>query len=117
VFEHRHQPLISKEQFYLRIFRCVVLSAILFVVTIVVGATAYHVLENLSWVDSILNAVLVMTGLGLTVTLKSTAAKIFTSGYAILSAVAFFSILAILISPLFHRFLHRFHMDLEGKNK
>jgi len=116
MFEHRHQPMISQKKFMLRILGCVLVAMALFFVTILVGATAYHSLEQLSWADSILNAILVMTGIGLTVTLQTTVAKIFTSAYAILSAIVFFSILAILISPLFHRFLHHFHLDLE-KNR
>jgi putative effector of murein hydrolase len=117
MFEHRHQPLVSQKKFMLRILGCVLVAAALFVVTILIGATSYHCLEQLFWTDSILNAVLVMTGIGLTVTLQTTVAKILTSFYAILSAIVFFSILAILISPLFHRFLHKFHLDLEGKNR
>ncbi|NTV28457.1 MAG: hypothetical protein HGA80_00025 [Candidatus Omnitrophica bacterium] len=115
MFEHRHQPLISSQQFYMRILRCVLLAAVLFAVTILAGAVAYHSLEQLPWTDAVLNAVLVMTGLGLTVTLKTTSAKLFTSLYAIFSSIVFFAILAILISPLFHRFLHHFHLDLEKK--
>lgn len=113
MFERRHQPLISPKQFALRIFRCMVIAAILVVVTILIGAIAFHSLERLSWIDSLLNAVLIMTGLGLTVTLQTGAAKVFMGFYAIVSAIIFFTVIAILLSPLVHRFFHHFHLDLE----
>ena len=116
MYEHRHQPLLSKSQFYLRILRAVTLTFGILLATILIGATGYHSFEHLSWVDAILNAVLVMTGLGLTVTLQTTAAKVFTSFYAILSAIVFFAGMVVLFSPLIHRALHHFHLDLE-KNK
>jgi hypothetical protein len=113
MYEHRHQPLITWSQFYLRILRCVTVTAVCLLLTVLVGAIGYRSFEHLSWVDAILNAVLVMTGLGLTVTLQTTAAKIFTSIYAILSAIVFFAGIAVLFSPLIHRALHHFHLDLE----
>jgi hypothetical protein len=116
VYEHRHQPLLSWQQFYLRILRAVILTFGILLATILVGAIGYHSLGHLSWIDSVLNAVLVMTGLGLTVTLQTTAAKVFTSFYAIISAIIFFAGIAVLFSPLIHRALHHFHLDLE-KNK
>ena len=53
-----------------------------------------------------------MTGLGLTDSLHSNAAKVFTCFYAIASAVAFYMVLAILFAPLIHRFLHEFHLEI-----
>jgi hypothetical protein len=116
MYERRHQPLIPWQQFYLRILQCAIVTSMFLILTVLVGASAYHSLEHLSWTDSILNAVLVMTGLGLTVTLQTTAAKIFTSFYAVVSAIIFFAGVVILFSPLIHRALHHFHLDLE-KNK
>ena len=116
MYEHRHQPLLPWSQFYLRIFRCVILTSVCLIFIVLVGAIGYHSFEHMSWIDSILNAVLVMTGLGLTVTLETTAAKIFTSFYAVISAIIFFAGIVVLFSPLIHRALHHFHLDLE-KNK
>ena len=115
MFERYHEPLISTVQFRLRIMRCVFVSVLLTILTVSMGVVAYHFWEHLSWLDSTVNAVCVMTGIGLTVTLQTTAVKIFTCFYAILSAIMFFSVLAILLSPLFHRFLHRFHLDLDKR--
>ena len=76
------------------------------------GALVYRYVEGFSWVDAFMNAVMVMTGLGLTDTLHSTAAKIFTTFYAILTAIVFYMVSAIIFAPLIHRFLHEFHLEI-----
>ena len=80
-----------------------------------IGASVYHYVEKVSWVEAFLNAVLVMTGLGLTVTLQTTAGKIFTTFYAILSAIVFFAVIGILFAPIIHRLFHHFHLDVDRK--
>jgi len=116
MYERRDQPLLPKAQFYLRIQRAVMLTFGILLATVLAGASGLHSLEHIDWIDAILNAVFIMTGLGLTVTLQTAAAKVFTSVYAILSAIIFFSGIMIILSPLIHRALHHFHLDLE-KNK
>ena len=113
MFEHYHQPLLSRKKFFLRILVCLFISLGLLAFTIFLGAFSFHVLEKSSWIDSILNAVCIMTGLGVMGTFNSSAAKVFTSFYAIFSTIIFFLILAILFSPLLHRFLHRFHLEID----
>ena len=81
------------------------------------GAVVYHYMEGFSWVDALMNAVMIMTGLGLVNVLHSTSAKIFTCFYAILTAIVFYMALAIIFAPLIHRFLHRFHLEIGQKDK
>lgn len=115
IFEHHKQPLISRYVFIKRILLCVLISAILLIVTIMAGATVYHQYENLSWNDAILNAVTVLTGLGFIVIPTNEHIKTFTSFYALFSTVIFFMVLAILFSPMLHRFLHHFHLEIDKK--
>jgi hypothetical protein len=72
--------------------------------------------EGLGWIESVMNAVMIMTGLGLVDTLHTNPAKIFTCFYAILTAIVFYMILAIIFAPLIHRFLHEFHLELGRAN-
>ena len=115
MFEKKNQPLLSYRYFIFRVLRCALLAAACLGVTAFIGAWVYHGVETLSWVESFLNAVLVMTGLGLTVTLKTTAGKIFTTFYAIFSAVVFFAVIGILFAPVLHRLFHHFHLDVDRK--
>ena len=115
MFEHKHQPLLSYTKFLHRVLNCVLLAAAMLGLTIALGTVALRVLEGLPWIEAFLNAVLIMTGLGLTVTLQSTAAKVFTAFYALASSIVFFAVLGILFAPLIHRAFHHFHVGLDAK--
>jgi hypothetical protein len=116
IFEHHRQPLVSHEIFIKRVFRCFSFAILLLTGTVLLGALVYHYAEGLSWIESVMNAVLIMTGLGLADTLHTDFAKIFTTVYALLTAIVFYIILAIIFAPLIHRFLHEFHLEI-GRNE
>lgn len=78
---------------------------------LLIGITGYHFLAGLSWVDSILEASMILTGMGPVATLTSTTAKMFASVYALFSGTAFLITTGIIVSPVIHRVLHRFHME------
>jgi hypothetical protein len=77
------------------------------------GMAGYHWLGNLGWVDSLLNASMILTGMGPVDRMPSDAAKVFSSFYALYSGVAFLSIFAVFFAPIFHRFLHQLNVDLD----
>ena len=89
------------------------MAAFLVVVTasLVIGTVGYHETAGLAWVDSLLNAAMILTGMGQVSPLATSNAKLFASGYALFSAVVFLVGVGILVTPLFHRFLHRFHLE------
>ena len=76
-----------------------------------VGVLGYHFIAGLNWVDALLNAAMILSGMGPVNTLDSDAAKLFASAYALFSGVAFITTTGILIAPVFHRVLHRFHIE------
>jgi len=116
LFEHHQQPLATKKVFLQRVVKCLWVAALLLFVTIFTGAGVYHYVEGFSWIDAIMNAVMIMTGLGLVDNLHTIPAKIFTCFYAIITALVFYLVLAIIFAPLIHRFLHRFHLELGQGN-
>ena len=79
------------------------------------GVLGYHFIAGLGWIDAILNAAMILTGMGPVNVLTSDWAKLFASAYALFSGVVFISATGILLTPIFHRVLHRFH--LEGGNQ
>jgi hypothetical protein len=83
------------------------------VVSLGIGILGYHTLEGLSWTDSLLNASMLLGGMGPVETPQTEAGKIFASFYALFSGVVFLVAVGVLIAPVFHRFLHRFHLDVE----
>jgi hypothetical protein len=116
-FEHRKQPLISQSRFIRRMVLTVILSLAGLAIWVLVGMLGYHLLANLPWVDSFLNAAMIVGGMGPVDILNASSAKVFAGVYAILSGVIFLSIFGFLIAPVFHRFLHRFHLDGDDKEK
>jgi hypothetical protein len=79
-----------------------------------IGMIGYHYFNELPWLDSLLNASMILTGMGHIDSMKNDGAKWFASIYAIFSGVAFLSTVAVFLSPIVHRFLHRLHLD-DGK--
>jgi hypothetical protein len=80
-------------------------------VALLIGILGYHLIAGLSWIDSILNASMILTGMGPVDPMKDTASKLFASAYALFSGVVFLSAVGIVLSPVFHRIIHAFHMD------
>ncbi len=80
-------------------------------VSLLIGIVGYHFMAGLGWIDALLNASMILTGMGPVTELRSDAAKVFASAYALFSGVAFITATGILLTPMFHRVLHRFHMD------
>ena len=76
-----------------------------------IGVLGYHCFGELSWVDSLLNASMILGGMGPVNTLHSTAAKIFASCYALSSGLVFIGVASLIVAPFAHRLLHRFHLD------
>ena len=77
------------------------------------GMAGYHWIAGLGWVDALLNAAMILTGMGPVDPMRTTAAKLFASAYAIFSGVAFLTSVGVLLAPLAHRFLHHFHLEVE----
>ena len=73
----------------------------------------YHGLEGLSWIDSFLNAAMILSGMGPANELHTVGGKLFAGIYAIFSGVIFISMAAVLLAPAIRRFLHRFHLEVE----
>lgn len=111
MFEHSNQPLLHRRSFYLRVARHGLFALLLIAAALIVGTVGYHVFGELDWVDSLLNASMILTGMGPVNPMHTTAAKLFASGYAIFSGIAFLGTVGVLLAPLVHRFLHEFHLD------
>ncbi len=112
--EHRQQPLLPRTKFILRLGRSVGLAALLLLASLAMGTAGYHSLAGLGWVDAFLNASMILTGMGPVSPLPTDAAKLFASVYALWSGVIFLAGTGVVIAPVFHRFMHRFHLEDEN---
>ena len=110
MYEHHKQPLATRKTFARRLMNNAVLALVILIVSLSIGMIGYHFFEKLSWIDALLNASMLLGGMGPVTPLQTDAGKIFASFYAIYSGVVLLASVGILIAPIFHRFLHHFHL-------
>ena len=113
MYEHRSHPLLSRAKFARRVFRHLLLALLAIGVALGIGVIGYHCIGGLSWIDSVLNASMILGGMGPVDPLHSSTAKLFASFYALFSGLAFIGIASLMVAPFAHRLLHTFH--IEGK--
>jgi hypothetical protein len=80
-------------------------------VSLAVGMLGYHFLGGLAWIDAFLNASMILSGMGPVDMLSTFGAKLFAGLYALYSGLALIATAALVLAPILHRFLHRFHLE------
>jgi hypothetical protein len=93
----------------------IVLSVVMIGGSLFMGALGFHHFGNLSWVDSYLNASMLLTGMGPVNTLHTTAGKEFDIAYALYSGIAFLGFVGVLFYPLYARLMHMLHINIYQK--
>lgn len=111
MYEHRHEALLPFPYFVRRVAKSFYVAATIIMLALGMGVLGYHVLEGLSWIDAILNASMILGGMGPVAELHTTVGKLFASVYALFSGIVFISTTGILLAPFLHRFFHRFHVE------
>jgi hypothetical protein len=111
VFEHRRTPLLSRAAFARRLLAFAATSGGVLGASLALGAAGYHWLGGLAWLDALLNAAMILTGMGPVDRMETVAGKLFSTGYALYSGVAFLTTAGILFAPVVHRFFHRLHLE------
>jgi hypothetical protein len=117
MYEHRSKPLLPIGKFYHRLARSAALGSTIVVGALLIGMVGYHFLENMKWIDSFANASMILSGMGPLGELKTSAGKIFARCYALFSGVAFLTSVGLFFAPVFHRFLHKFHIETAKEAK
>jgi len=109
LFEHHSEPLLSTGAFLVRLAKSAGAGAVLMLLSLGVGMLGYHALEGEDWVDAFLEASMLMGGMGPVSTLHTTAGKLFAGSYALYCGLVLILVAGILLAPLAHRLLHKFH--------
>ena len=105
--------------FIRRLFFSLLLSSGLLFATLMIGIGGYHWIAGLAWIDALLNASMILGGMGPVDELKTDAGKIFASGYALFSGLVLVGAMGLVLAPILHRMLHKFHLDeqdFDGKD-
>ena len=95
---------------------CFLLSQALVAFALGIGMAGYHFIENLGWVDAFENAAMILSGMGPVATLQTDAGKIFAGCYALFSGLLLITVTGIVLAPVVHRALHKFHLESGRKN-
>jgi hypothetical protein len=113
MYEHRKEPLLSRSAFLKRLASHAGVAFGVVLGSLGIGILGYHFLEGLAWVDALVNAAMILGGMGPVDTLHTNAGKIFASFYALYSGIVFLLAVGIIIAPVFHRLLHHFHLEAD----
>lgn len=110
-FEHKNEPLLPPDLFVKRAINHLLLGTSIILVSLAIGILGYHYIGDFSWIDSLLNASMILGGMGPVGDLKNDWGKFFASVYALFSGIVFLITVGIVIAPVVHRFLHRMHIE------
>ena len=92
-------------------------ASVLILVSLLGGMVGYHCLENLPWIDAFANASMILSGMGPVGSIQTNAGKFFAGCYALYSGLALITTIGVVFAPVFHRFLHKFHLETEAEAK
>lgn len=116
IYESRQAPPIPVGRFALRLVAHSCVALVLIVFSLIVGMAGYRHFEHMSWLDAFLNTAMLLGGMGPVKTMGlSDAGKLFAGLYSLYSGLAFIAVMSIMLAPIVHRILHRFHWE-EGRN-
>ena len=117
MFEHRREPVLPRRVFYGRLARSAAVALAIVLVSLAIGISGYHFLEKMPWLDAYVNAAMILSGMGPVGELHTSAGKFFAGCYALYSGLALITTVGVVFAPVFHRFLHKFHLEVEERKK
>jgi len=111
MFERRSEPVIPREHFILRLLAGTQIVLLIVGISLILGTLGYRMTEGMPWMDAFFNASMIMSGMGPAAELTTWEGKLFASVYAIYSGLFLIAATGILLTPVFHRTLHKFHAE------
>lgn len=113
-YESRHQPVLSRGAFAWRVASSTGIALLLVGVSLAAGMVGYHHYENMAWIDAFVNASMILSGMGPLTPLKNWGGKMFAGLYALYSGLTVIVAAGLILAPVVHRVLHRFHVESDG---
>ncbi len=111
MFERSREKLLPHHLFAWRLVYFAGVAVLLLLISLAIGVAGYHWIAGFDLIDSILEASMILTGMGPIGVLHGTASKLFASIYAVFGGVIFITSVGVLLAPIIHRTMHRFHLD------
>lgn len=114
MYEHRSQPPLARLRFLLRLLKHVAAALMLLLLSLGAGMLGYAHFEHLAWLDAFLNAAMLMGGMGPVNAPQTDAGKLFAGIYALYAGLVFLIAVGVMLTPVVHRLLHKFHWDRQA---
>ena len=111
MFEHRTDPLLPRRAFLGRLATSAALGFAIVAVSLLIGMAGYRFFLGLGWIDAFLNAAMLLGGMGPVDPPRTAGGKLFSGLYALYCGFAVLGVAGVIFAPVFHRFLHRFHLE------
>jgi hypothetical protein len=111
MFEHRTEPLLPAHRFFWRAVGFLGLSAAVIGMALGIGVLGYHYFGGLPWIDALVNASMILGGMGPVDPITSHAGKLFASAYALFSGLLFIGAASLVLTPFVHRIMHKLHLE------
>ena len=110
-YERKTDRLLTQREFASRLLGHLSIAAAVVGFSLGVGTAGYHFAAGLPWLDALLNAAMILAGMGQVDRLTTAAAKLFATTYALYSGLVFLVVAGILLAPVAHRVLHKLHLE------
>lgn len=108
MYEKRHQKLLPLRHFFRRLFFNFIIGMLIILISLGIGMWGYSHFEKMGFIDSFVNAAMILSGMGPVSNLATDSGKIFAGLYALFSGIVFLIVIAVILAPIFHRSLHKF---------
>jgi hypothetical protein len=116
MFETKSTPLSPRPSYYARLARSAAIGLVVIAIALGAGMLGYHHFEGMPWIDAFANAAMILSGMGPLTTLTTAKGKLFAGFYALFSGLVFVVAMGIVFAPVVHRFMHRFHLEMDKKD-
>lgn len=111
MYESKHQEPIPFHKFVYRLVGHILIAFLVVMVSLGIGMIGFHVFVQLSWIDSFINASMLLSGMGPVDIPETNPGKLFAGLYALYSGIIFLVVISIIMAPIIHRLLHKFHWE------
>lgn len=112
-YERHGDELAPRWVFVKRMLGSLGIALCVIAVSLLIGIAGYHFIAGFNWIDSLLEASMILGGMGPVRELHTDGAKVFASIYALFSGLVILALMGIMLGPVVHRVMHKFHVAEE----
>lgn len=111
MYEHKSKRPLPRHRFILRLVRHGAAAVAIIAVSLLAGMVGFHVTEGYSWMDSYLNAAMLLGGMGQVGVIATESGKLFAGTYALYAGLVVIVVMGLMLAPVVHRVLHVYHWE------